>query len=1166
MKVHAFKVGDYTHTHERQAFRKLCERLAANPVDQEIYLIANATIPDVEFKSDGKSKPRTYRGVSPDIIVFKKDSIAVIELKAYPGLITFPVDQKHIWDPWTYEYDGMKKVINEGGASPYQQVKDNGNAVRAFLENYETQFADDETKGSLWHKLTKIILFSAANVRFASPPADAWRRTTIASLDSKAAAEYDITKYLSDLTTDLIDYKIDPRPQIHLTEKSIRAIVNILGAEEFLFTLAEPSTEQVVFPEYGISPIISLGSRMVAPSNRMKTQIEIPKSILKEPVPLRVLRYYIECIQELVKQESSIDLSRPDYYYFIQNCNEPIFFDKGQFILESKNIPPRFLTPDAKFTYGYLLVITKKSGRNTQIFNADPIFMRDVRIFYDKGMYFCQSLSKDEVTVNRASLRHFKAIEGLSTEEIENLLREVETAGSIEDQIRYLLDAVGVEWQPTFKKLVRFNYAALTEGLIPLGVLFQSTSGIYNHLLKDLGKMREAWSIRPETRDNLVWKLLDNLASVNVSTVWKPARLCVVPSNYEQTQGVGLAIDNKSLIQVISGPPGTGKTQVIQNIIVNAADTGQKVIFASRNNKAVDMVVDRMNGGILPFPFVFRTGSNQENQKFANLLGRLGPIEPKDFLDLKKQEHKIHAELNKLNKKLQDLHQCFEELSKAKKELDDIDQQMETLREQNAELFALTNWYEAKQDSDFGASVWRDLTNKFDQDLAAGSRLVSRVKNCYKKEFGFGAMVFRRKYDEFIQKEFINSLNDCLPQDLIHVIGNNKLIDASKNVLPVLEKLVELNQRYFDTLEVLDKYNESHLLQEWSDIESAKIEPSKKILSLGWYRRREDNIIRAVVNLLEDRRSTTPFVDVLKMFTCCATTTLSAGNKIPLSPGLFDLAVIDEASQADVASCLPVLYRACRAVIIGDEMQLRPVITLPETKNEQLLKAFGLDGEEFRRYDFCASSMLDFANDRFTAAGGRRLLLRDHYRCHPDIIEYSNRCFYAGYLRIRTSRDNGLGVFLHPCEGYASPRWMNPAEIKVVITLVEQALKRRYTHAQIGVVTPFRQQAEAIINQLRANNLFAGDSGMITVSTAHGFQGDERDVMIFSVVVAYNMPNGSINWVHDPTTDSKNILNVAITRARKELHVVANEKLCIKTGGLLGELMAHCRRHNARVR
>jgi superfamily I DNA and/or RNA helicase len=363
-------------------------------------------------------------------------------------------------------------------------------------------------------------------------------------------------------------------------------------------------------------------------------------------------------------------------------------------------------------------------------------------------------------------------------------------------------------------------------------------------------------------------------------------------------------------------------------------------------------------------------------------------------------------------------------------------------------------------------------------------------------------------------------------------------------------------------LETLKKYDEARILEDWSKVEAERIEPSKKILTLEWHKRRNDASIRAVTNLLEDWKSRTPFADVLSVFPCCATTTLSVGNKIPLSPGMFDMAVIDEASQADVASCLPILHRARRAIIIGDEMQLRPIVTLPEPKNEELLQAFGLEGEKFRRYDFRTSSMLDLAYDRFTAAGGRRLVLKDHYRCHPDIISYSNRCFYDGCLRIRTSRNTGPGLYLHPCEGEAHPRWRNPAEIDIVLTLVTRTLAAGYGHAQIGVVTPFRQQAEAIINRLRNEDLFEGDSGIVAVSTAHGFQGDERDVMILSLVVANNMPSGTIKWIHDINTDSKNLLNVAVTRARRELHVVANEKVCTSAGGLLRELMAHCRSHS----
>jgi RecA/RadA recombinase len=1090
----------------------------------------------------------------------KRDAVVVIELKAYPGLITFPIERDFIWQAWTFEHDGIQGVVNDGGPSPYQQVTDNAKAVQAFLESHEQQFADDETRGSLWHKLQKVILFSAINVRFASVPPDVWRGTMVAALESEQAADFDITKYLSDLTTAPIHYKADHRSQIHLSDTAIRALAGILKAEEFSFCAGEPDMEQVVFPEYGIEPIVALGTRMTVPCETK----QVPDSIRGEQVPLRVLSYYIACVEELAKQESSIDLAKPGPFHFIQNRSETVFLGDGQFLLDDNQIPDRFLTQDARFTYGFMPVISTQTWKDSPSYSAAPLFMRDMRIVREKGRYICQSLSHNEVTVNRSALKYFTAMKNLSTEEVEKLLMETEKAGTAEDQIRYLLDAVGVEWQESFREMGGYEYAALREGLLPLGVLFQSSSGVYNRMLKELGQMREAWRMSRTSPDDLAWRLLDSLNPEHVSRSWKPARLCVIPSNYEQSQGVGLAVENKGLLQIISGPPGTGKTQVIQNIIVNAADNGQKVIFASRNNKAVDVVVERMNGGILPFPFVFRTGSNQQNQKFAAFLRSLDQVDTSDsgqFLELKSQELAIRGDLRQLGGKLQQLHQGLELARKARRDMDEADREIDALRDENEGLFAIANWYD-KQESDFGAGAWRGLVTAHERDTAAGAGLINRIVTCYKIKLGLRAMADRGFYDSMLREGFIRRLNECLPDELILAIGRDNLIAASGSVLPVLESLNSLSHRYADGLETLKKYDEARILEDWSKVEAERIEPSKKILTLEWHKRRNDASIRAVTNLLEDWKSRTPFADVLSVFPCCATTTLSVGNKIPLSPGMFDMAVIDEASQADVASCLPILHRARRAIIIGDEMQLRPIVTLPEPKNEELLQAFGLEGEKFRRYDFRTSSMLDLAYDRFTAAGGRRLVLKDHYRCHPDIISYSNRCFYDGCLRIRTSRNTGPGLYLHPCEGEAHPRWRNPAEIDIVLTLVTRTLAAGYGHAQIGVVTPFRQQAEAIINRLRNEDLFEGDSGIVAVSTAHGFQGDERDVMILSLVVANNMPSGTIKWIHDINTDSKNLLNVAVTRARRELHVVANEKVCTSAGGLLRELMAHCRSHS----
>ena len=100
-------------------------------------------------------------------------------------------------------------------------------------------------------------------------------------------------------------------------------------------------------------------------------------------------------------------------------------------------------------------------------------------------------------------------------------------------------------------------------------------------------------------------------------------------------------------------------------------------------------------------------------------------------------------------------------------------------------------------------------------------------------------------------------------------------------------------------------------------------------------------------------------------------------------------------------------------------------------------------------------------------------------------------------------------------------------------------------------------QANRIIGALRNKNLMESNTGSITVSTAHGFQGDEREIMIFSIVIGPEMSDRTIMWVHALDTNSKNLLNVAITRARRGLHIIGNRKMCVEAGGLLKELMCY---------
>ncbi|MBM3887618.1 MAG: hypothetical protein FJ388_00675 [Verrucomicrobia bacterium] len=126
--------------------------------------------------------------------------------------------------------------------------------------------------------------------------------------------------------------------------------------------------------------------------------------------------------------------------------------------------------------------------------------------------------------------------------------------------------------------------------------------------------------------------------------------------------------------------------------------------------------------------------------------------------------------------------------------------------------------------------------------------------------------------------------------------------------------------------------------------------------------------------------------------------------------------VVDEASQCDIASLLPLLYRAKAAVIIGDPMQLRHISTISPRRDRALLQQHGL-AETYINWAFSENSVFDLASP--LASAEEIIMRRDHHRSHADVIGFSNEHFYEGRLRIATiwrdvSRGLGLGHKAEP--------------------------------------------------------------------------------------------------------------------------------------------------------
>ncbi len=275
---------------------------------------------------------------------------------------------------------------------------------------------------------------------------------------------------------------------------------------------------------------------------------------------------------------------------------------------------------------------------------------------------------------------------------------------------------------------------------------------------------------------------------------------------------------------------------------------------------------------------------------------------------------------------------------------------------------------------------------------------------------------------------------------------------------------------------------------------------------------------------------------------------------LPFNAGEFDLVVIDEASQCDIASALPLLYRAKRAVIIGDPMQLRHISAMGKVKDADLQNKYGLI-ENRATWMYSVNSLYDLAAG--IASPQQIVNLRDHHRCHADIISFSNKMFYGGRLRVatrysslkrRSNREPGVvwqdvrGNVTRP--GGSGAR--NIPEANAVCEALHDLLVTRGYTGSVGVVTPFRSQVQVLEELVARSEVLSrvGPKADLLVDSVHGFQGDERDVMFFSPVVSVGISPGALGFLRS----NGNLFNVAITRARGLLQVVGDRSAASTSG------------------
>jgi hypothetical protein len=258
---------------------------------------------------------------------------------------------------------------------------------------------------------------------------------------------------------------------------------------------------------------------------------------------------------------------------------------------------------------------------------------------------------------------------------------------------------------------------------------------------------------------------------------------------------------------------------------------------------------------------------------------------------------------------------------------------------------------------------------------------------------------------------------------------------------------------------------------------------------------------------------------------------------LPLQAGLFPLVIMDEASQCDLASALPVLQRGKRALIGGDPKQLRHLSFLPEATLERLAgqQRPPIDAETQGKYHFRRMSLIDVVSDCASSVH----FLSEHFRSRPELIAFSNARFYGGHLRLMREVDQHAGntpaTEVVTVVGKRDATGVNRAELDAAAAFLDAWLAgeaARGGTSTVGFLSPLRAQADGLepvlLERLGRDRLMVLlHRHGLTASTAHGFQGDERDLMLLSFGIGGDCPAATRRFI-----EREDVFNVSITRAR----------------------------------
>ncbi|MHB8170122.1 MAG: AAA domain-containing protein [Thermincolia bacterium] len=605
-----------------------------------------------------------------------------------------------------------------------------------------------------------------------------------------------------------------------------------------------------------------------------------------------------------------------------------------------------------------------------------------------------------------------------------------------------------------------------------------------------LKQLAEKVSVTNEEESNFLRKQYEKITCISPSSVLakylyptelnKPqhGQMPIFPFGFNLSQRAATEKALTEQISVIEGPPGTGKTQTILNIIANAIVNEKTVAVVSNNNSATANVLEKLQKYGVDFVAAF-LGNKENKEKFFAEQTQTYPDMTTWVMDVT-DFNAIKQTLETSGKELKEMLEVKNKVALLKQELSALSLEKEYFytyyNESNEGIAPYRSLYH--HNSDTVLALWLDY--QWMAERGKFVTLIYKLKNLLR--YGIFSFSFYKNSSEkiiaFFQKLYYELKEEEL-KDQIYLLTNR-----------------------------LESYQFESALKRYS-------ENSMKLFKATLADRFSNNKER---NLFTKESLWRDFGSFITEYPVILSTTHSLRNCASTNY-LFNYVIIDEASQVDIVTGALALSCAKKAIIVGDLKQLPNVVsgkTAEETK--QIFNKFGLK----IAYHYVENSLLSSITKLYKNIP--RTLLKEHYRCHPKIIGFCNQKFYNNELIVLTEengREKPLVAYKTAKGNHARDNY-NQRQIDVIL---EEVLPGQIgdTRQSVGIISPYRLQTHKMREAIGKRN--------IEVDTVHKYQGREKDIVILTTVV---------NEVNE-FVDNPNLINVAVSRAVDKLIIIVSD-------------------------